>query len=60
MTGPVLKRTIMVPNRNNMNAIDGNLGRNPVSVPLLPWDEPDPPPPPSLPPPPRVYNGKQG
>ena len=52
------KRTIMVINRNNMNSLDGHLGQVPVSVVLLPWDDPDPEPPPPPPPPPRVFNGK--
>ena len=52
------KRTVMVPNRNIITSLDGNLPRSPVSVVLLPWDDPDPEPPPPPPPPPRVFNGK--
>ena len=52
------KRTVMVLNRNIITSLDGSLPRSPVSVVLLPWDEPDLEPPPPPPPPPRVFNGK--
>lgn len=38
----VAKRTTLVPNRNVMMTMDGSLPRSPVSVAMMPWDEPDP------------------
>lgn len=52
------KRTALIPNRNIMMSLDGGLPKSPVSVALMPWDEPDAPPPPPPPRAPRVYNGK--
>jgi len=52
------KRTMLVPNRNIIMSLDGVIPKSPVSVAMMPWDDPDPEPPPPPPPPPRVYNGK--
>ncbi len=58
MTTPAKKRTALIPNRNIMMSLDGALPRSPVSVAMMPWDDPDPEPQPAPPPAPRIYNGK--
>lgn len=59
MTPQHKKRTALVPNRNITMSLDGALPKSPVSVAMMPWDDPDPEP--ELPPAPavaRIYNGK--
>ena len=58
MITPVKKRTALIPNRNITMSLDGVLPKFPVSVAMMPWDDPDPEPQPAPPPAPRIYNGK--